>query len=74
MKTEKLKFKVVKAGDVRPEQLVIARMDGMDMKDNFHLVINLAKPYGQEVYDVLKKYGYEIPKVEAYLRSLNANT
>jgi hypothetical protein len=62
-----LKFKCVKAGEVNPDTTVIARADNKNMKNNFYLVINLAKPHALEVYDVLKKHGYDIPEVEEFL-------
>lgn len=68
-----LKFVTAKAGNLPPETRVITRADGKDMKDNFYLVINLAKPHGAEVYDVLKKHGYTLPEVESYLEDLNGD-
>lgn len=62
-----MKFKSVKAGEINPETTVIARTDGQSMKGNFYLVINLAKPHGSEVYEVLKRHGYNIPEVEDFL-------
>lgn len=64
-----MKFKSVKAGDVNPDTTVIARTDGQSMKGNFYLIINLDKPHGPEVYEVLKKHGYNIPEVEEYLNA-----
>lgn len=63
-----MKFKSVKAGTLNSETIVITRTDGESMKENtIYLVINLRKPHGIEVYDVLKKHGYSIPEVEEFL-------
>lgn len=66
-----MKFKRVSAGELNPKTKVIARTDGEDMKDGFHLIINLAKPHGEEVYDVLKRHGYNIPEVEIFIEKRN---
>lgn len=66
-----LKFTTMKAGEVDPETLVITRTDGQSVKtDAMYLVVNLNKPHGREIYEVLKKYGYDIPEVQRYLDML----
>ncbi len=62
-----MKFKRVKAGELNPETEVITSTDGKDMKDSFYLIINLEKPHGSEVYEVLKRHGYNIPEAETFL-------
>ncbi len=66
-----LKFKIAEAGTLDPKTTVITRADGKSMKDDaMYLVVNLNKPHGKEVYEVLKKYGYNIPEVQQYLDML----
>lgn len=68
-----LKFESVKAGSLDPETVVITRVDGKSMKDVPYLVINMSKPHAKEVYDVLKRYGYDIPEIEVYLLNLSSD-
>lgn len=61
----------MKAGEVDPETLVITRTDGQSVKtDAMYLIVNLNKPHGKEVYEVLKRHGYDIPEVQQYLDML----
>lgn len=62
------KFRLVKAGSLPSNTVVIARSDGDSMHGKNYLVVNGDKPHAWDVYMVLRTYGYRIPMYEKRLQ------